>query len=339
MRFSTALLTLVVVWLTRALPVFSDEPGARVINFFGYEDSIELYNEDCSVKLTPAVGGKVMSYQLNGKEALFVIPEEAGFRYDPNSSDRIKSSGGRFDFGLELDVPPRTELWVGPWEGEISGRRQATLTSPHHDATGVQVIREFTLAAKGTHLRCKQTLINVSDRTVSYSHWGRTFANSDGIVVIPLSDWSRYRNHYVWMETRTLVNIAPEDPHISIRDNCLVITGAPKFAKLGMDSKEGWFSYLMPHDLLFVKKYPVCPDRRYAERVPMTISIWYKDDYHENQSVTELEPIGPQEIMAPGERSSFTEEWYLVDHAFPDIRENLNVPAVVKASETAMGID
>jgi hypothetical protein len=315
------------------------EVGARVVNFFGYDDSIELSNESCTVKLTPSVGGKVMSYQLNGKEALFVIPEEAGFRYDPNSTERFTSSGGRFDFGLELEVPSRTALWIGPWEGKITGHRQATLTSPPHDATGVQVVREFTLADKGSHLSCKQTLINISDRTLSYSHWGRTFGESDGIVVIPLSDWSRYKYHYVWMEDRSLVNIAPEDPHISIRDNCLVITGAPKYAKLGMDSKEGWLGYLMPHDLLFVKQYPVFPDRKYAERVPMTISIWYKDNFHKDQSVTELEPIGPQEIMAPGERSSFTEEWFLVEHPFPADREQLDVPAVVEASKTVLRAD
>jgi hypothetical protein len=312
----------------------ADYPGAKVVDYFGYDDSIELRNDVCTVKLTPAVGGKIMSYQLNGKEALEIIPEEAGYRWDPESDEQIFSGGGRFDFGLEARVPPRKELWVGPWKGEITGPRQATLTSPEHEGTGIQVVRVFTLAKTGSHLSCEQILINISDETKQYNHWSRTFGKGGGIVVIPLSDWSRYKNHYVMYEPENRINIVPENDAISIRDNCLVITGAPKYAKLGMDSMEGWFSYLIPNDLLFVKKYPVFPGKLYGERVPMTISIWYVENFRDFLTTAELEPIGPLETIAPGERVSFTEEWYLEDYEFPEDKDSLDVNDLVKVSKS-----
>ena len=140
------------------------------------------------------------------------------------------------------------------------------------------------------------------------------------------------------MEPEDMANLAPENPTINIKDNALVITGAPEHPKLAMDSMEGWFSYLMPNDLMFIKQYPVFPDRNYAERVPMTISIWYVENYRNELTVTELEPIGPLEIMAPGERSSFTEEWYLVDYAFPENRDDLDVQSVLEVSKKVLNL-
>ena len=59
-----------------------------------------------------------------------------------------------------------------------------------------------------------------------------------------------------------------------------------------MDSQTGWFAYLMPHDVLFVKRYPVYPDRLYGEVAGLTISIWY-----DAMIRCELEPIGPLEHL------------------------------------------
>tara|TARA_B100001123_G_scaffold406706_1_gene498243 strand:+ start:690 stop:1733 length:1044 start_codon:yes stop_codon:yes gene_type:complete len=313
--------------------------GARVIEYFGYEDAIELSNGECTAILTPAVGGKIMSYQLNGKEALEIIPEEAGFHYVPKSGERIFSGAGRFDFGLEQRVSQRAEIWVGAWQGQITGPRQATLTSVRHKGTGIQVVRSFTLAATGTNLTCKQTLINIGKTIKRHNHWSRTFGRGFGIVVIPTSEWSRYENHYVMFEPENRINLVPKNEGIYIKNDFLIVSQAPEHPKLGMDSMEGWFSYLTPNDLLFVKKYPVFPEKNYAERVPMTISIWYVENFRGNFSTAELEPIGPLETIAPGERASFTEEWYLVEHAFPQDKSQVDVQGIVEASKEVMGID
>lgn len=313
-------------------------PGARVIEYFGYDDAIELSNGECTAILTPAVGGKIMSYKLGDKEALEIIPEEAGYHWDPDSSLRIFSGAGRFDFGLEGLSPKRDDIWVGPWKGEITGPRQATLTSVRNEAIGVQLVRTFTLAARGTHLTCRQTVTNISGETRRHNHWSRTFGKGKGIVFIPLSEWSRYRKHYVMYEPENRINMMPENEGIRIQDDCLVIAKAPSHPKLAMDSMEGWFSYLMPNDLLFVKKYPVFPDKLYGERVPMTISIWYVENYRGDFSTAELEPIGPLETIAPGESFSFTEEWYLADFSFPEDRTDFPVSPVLDASRKLMGL-
>ncbi|MCB1124663.1 MAG: hypothetical protein KJT03_24130, partial [Verrucomicrobiae bacterium] len=127
-------------------------PGARVVERFGFKDAIELTNGTCTVVLTPAVGGKIMSYKLGEKEALEINPNERGDRKPEDGDEWNVNWAGRFDFGPETQVPSHPELWHGPWKGEITGPRQATLTSIRHEASGAQLVRTFTLAAKGSHL-------------------------------------------------------------------------------------------------------------------------------------------------------------------------------------------
>ena len=44
----------------------------------------------------------------------------------------------------------------------------------------------------------------------------------------------------------------------------------------------------------------------------LTLSIWYPDG-----PMCELEPIGPQEILKPGDKASFTEDWWVAEQKFP----------------------
>ena len=50
------------------------------------------------------------------------------------------------------------------------------------------------------------------------------------------------------------------------------------------------------------------------------VSIWY----YKNEKC-EIEPIGPLEFIEPGKSIPFTEEWWLVDYAYPkDKKANIS---------------
>jgi len=87
----------------------------------------------------------------------------------------------------------------------------------------------------------------------------------------------------------------------------------------------------MPNDLLLVKRFPTDPDRIYNEAAGLTISLWYYQDV-----VCELEPIGPMEVLAPGESATCTEEWWLVPYPFPERRDALDLARVTAAAEGVM---
>ena len=281
-------------------------PAAETLRFLNYPNTIVLTNETTRVVLCPDAGGRVLEYSLNGTNALHL--DEAEADWTPNANKPMMSAG-RFDIGPEQIIPKREEIWSGPWTGEIIGDHSARLTSIKHDATGVQLVRDFELAADSSKLTCTQTIRNItSNRTVEWCHWSRTFAEGKGIVYVPDTGPSRFPNHYVMYEKRGTLNFRPEDPNIRHRDGILEILAAPAFPKLGMDSTAGWIACQEPNGLLFVKKFTTFPDRVYNEIAGLTVSIWYPQD----KPVIELEPIGPRERLAPGESASFTETWFLV---------------------------
>jgi len=296
--------------------------GAEEIDFAGFEDCIELRNASTRVVLSPSYGGRVLHYSWRGKNALG--PAELG--------------PGRFDIGPEKVVPPRKELWEGPWKGEITGEHSAILTSPEHEATGVQLIREYALDSNSSHLRVTQTIKNISHSRVHWNHWSRTFAKGGGICVVPLSKQSAYPKSYVMYNDQRAILFLPEDPQIEVRDDYFILKGPPEFPKLGLDSHEGWLAYLTPDNLAFVKEYATYPDRRYWEMVGMTLSIWYVGDWGDNKlSVCELEPIGPREDIGPGEHVSYTENWYLGEFEFPEQASTIDLEKLESFSKQLVG--
>jgi hypothetical protein len=296
------------------------------VTYHGYPDCIVLRNASTQVVLCPEAGGRVLEFSRNNVNALYLEEADTGKPYVRGS--RASMSAGRFDIGPEKTIPKHSVLWSGRWKGEVTGPRRARLTSQKDDATGVRLIREFELAEQGSYLQCSQTIVNVSQMTNQWCHWSRTFAVGEGICVIPLSPPSRFPNNYVMYQTGTLIDINPTDANIRTRDGFLEILAAPAHPKLGMDSTRGWFAYLMPNDLMFVKRFQVDPNRVYNEAAGLTISIWYPPGKR-----VELEPIGPRETLRPGEAASFTEHWYLLDYDFPRDRNNVALKQVANCVE------
>ena len=285
--------------------------GAKKLMAFGYENCIELKNKTTRVILAPS-GGRVLSYEINGRNTLYLSQSD--------SEGKGGSSAGRFDIGPERVLPRHELLWSGPYKGEITGTRSAKFTSGKDDATGFQIIREFKLASKGTHLRIKQTVINISDQTNQVCYWSRTFVHGQGICVVPVTEHSRMPRKHVIYENGTTINFLPEDEKITQRNGYVTVQGPPRKPKLGFDSKAGWMAYFMQNNLLFVKRWPTFPKKPYNEMAGLTLSIWYPDG-----PMCELEPIGPQEILKPGDKASFTEDWWITEQKFPDNAKSIDL--------------
>jgi len=310
--------------------------GARVIAGNGYTGCIELRNDSTRVVLEPNLGGRVLHYQLGGVEVLH--QDEAYDGATQASLDRpVPPPGGRFDIGPEFLQPRHPVLWTGRWRAEITGDRSARMTSEIDPATGLQLMRDFRLDASSSHLTCTQTIFNRGESRRAVCHWGRTFAEGGGICVAPLNPASRYPAGYVTYDPKGSIIFKPApESNVVVRDGLLAIIGPAARRKFAIDVSEGWLAYLTRRDVLFVKRFPVYPDRRYGEIAGNAASVWYDGDQK-----CEIEPIGPLEQLAPGQRAEFTEDWWLHDFAFPGDRR-IDVAAVrrvVAASVPAGGED
>jgi hypothetical protein len=117
----------------------------------------------------------------------------------------------------------------------------------------------------------------------------------------------------------------------------LEIIGPPSKAKFLLDVEPGWLGYISQEGLLFVKRFSTFPNRVYGELGANNASIWYSSKenaptWSGSGQVAEIEAIGPQEILAPGEECSFTEEWWLEVFGMPPQRQ-ANLGLVRKIAE------
>jgi hypothetical protein len=298
--------------------------GVRRVKVLNYSDCFELSNAETRVTLCHQVGGRVLEYAFRGKNALYLDPQEA--RWGTPGGPKAPSSAGRFDIGPEHIVPKREKLWAGEWRAEAIGPRAVRLTSQPDEATGVQLIREFRLDAKSSHLSCEQIIVNVSRETKHWAHWSRTFAVHGGIGVVPLTPGTRrFPNGFVMYVpgTEPAIQFRPVDPNVRVRGRFLEVLGPTRYPKLGFDSYAGWLAYVMPHDQVFVKRYASPRDAVYPEVAGLTLCIWYPPA--STIPACELEPHGPRNDIAPGARASFTEHWYLLPHKFPGAGEQIDL--------------
>jgi len=304
----------------------AESEQARFVPFANYQGAVELTLGGAKAALCPEVGGRVLSFSVDGAETMFLDEEER--KWKPGTPGN--ASAGRFDFGPELVVPPHPELWSGTWTAEITGPASARLTSSQDSQSGIQLLRDFELRQtdKATPVRlvCTQTLMNVSPETREVCHWGRSFSPGGGIVLIPLKGASRFPSRYAMYEDSAIINVRNTDEKIRVRDGFLEILGSPRKPKLGFDSQAGELAYLLPGGNLFVKRFAVDPDRVYNEAAGLTLSVWYPTG-----SRIELEPIGPRERLRPGEVASFAEEWSVLPFTPPAAGEPVDLGAVRKA--------
>ncbi|MDF1513608.1 MAG: hypothetical protein P1S60_07350 [Anaerolineae bacterium] len=301
------------------------------MDYAGYRDCVVLQNSETRVILGPHMGGRVLEYAYHGVNTLMLDPNQNGWTYSGEERPRMGPSGGRFDVGPENTMAPHPNLWFGPWTAEITGEYSAKMTSQPDSDSGMQLEREFSLSPGSTRLDCRQIVHNIADQTLRCCHWSRTFGLGHGICVVPLSSYSKFPAKYIMYGPGPVMNYRPDDPHIRVDDEFLVMFDTPEHPKLGIDAHEGWFAYLMPNNLMLVKQFPTFPNRVYNEMAGITISLWYLKDF-----VCELEPIGPMEVLTRGEQADFTETWYVVNFPFPEQRDQVDARQVASLAQQLM---
>ena len=324
-------------------------PGTALVSFWGYTGCLQLSNADTRVILDPNCGGRVLSYEHCGAEAIPLNPAQQGYTWQPGGKV-VDVYGGRFDVGPELTFPRHMDLWIGRWRGRFTGPREAELISPIDSNTKLQLARTFRLDEHGAHLRVTQKIINRGGVTRRCCHWSRTFAQGNGIAIVPLNPNSRYPRKYLTYRLDCAMDYSPKpSENVRVRDHFLEIKGDPVYSKFMADPvgptetggfSRAWLGYLMRNDMLFVKRFPVYPGRNYGEACAASLSLYYYPFVEDRQKppeqrpllidFCELEPMGPLEVLAPGAAASYSEDWWLLPYSFPPAGQDLDLKGVEK---------
>jgi len=310
MRFLT------VVW-PLAFGVGAAEPPKNpdvVPEFYGgWKDCLVMRGGDCKVVVVPGVGGRAMSYAVNGENIIFENPEAWG-RTLVNTSNGFWAGGYQCDLGPELrGIPDHKWLWYGPWSWQVPRPFTVQVQSDRELSVGVQMDKEFVIDPDTGELGLTQRMRNITSSDISFCLWDRTLCKGGGFALIPLNKKSRFKAGWALRRGKAgsynYDGSKPADNRVRIMDGMLIAqaTALPGAAemKLGADSDAGWIAYVRGK-VLFVKYFPVVRDGNYSDG-GNTVELFCSD------RVAEVEPLSPETVLKPGQNYSFPEKWTLLE--------------------------
>jgi hypothetical protein len=180
--------------LLPALTAWSVEPVTirKVDNHHGWGwSSYVLGNGLVTLAVVPAIGGRVMQYDLGAHPFLFVNPAEVGRTYEPAEDAPWRNFGGYKTWVAPQQSwkrgmggwPPAPHLDHGAYTAVIEDSDDHTVvlatespveSFPAWQAQGLRLARRYTLFRGSTRVKVEQAISNLGDHHQTVSIWDVT---------------------------------------------------------------------------------------------------------------------------------------------------------------------
>ena len=106
-----------------------------------WKHCLVLRGGDCKAVVVPAVGGRLMSYTINGENILADNPDA---RWSRMLNTNLWMGGYQLDLGPELrGLPEHLWLWQGPWGWRVPRPYAVHVFSDTDLSAGVQLEKEI----------------------------------------------------------------------------------------------------------------------------------------------------------------------------------------------------
>jgi hypothetical protein len=312
--------------------------GVPPVDYQGWPAQ-RLTNEFVKVQVVPALGGRVIQYQLGAHEFLYVNPKLAGTVPPPTG---LAEDGAWLDYGGEKlwpapqgwaedhqwPGPPDAVLDGGAYRLELTGQHVVALTSREDPRSGIRFEKLARLHPQSSRVSFVVTMRNVSPRARRWGIWSivqLSAARADGPgmnalrVWCPLNPQSHFPGGY-----RVLYGAADNPSFKADRAKRLMqVTYTYQVGKIGLDSAAGWVATVNPASGdAFVQRFEFDPQAEYPDG--STVEIWCNgagsieaygrqieclNDPSRNPYVLESEILSPRRELKPGETQAFGFEW------------------------------
>ncbi len=306
--------------------------------------ALKLTNGLVTVVAVPELGGRIMEYKIGSKPLLWV---NEALLSGGASAGKWANWGGykvwpapQSRWGGPPD-PPGSHLDGGTWTGRIVKARgdvaEIELTSPaDRQVTGLQIIRRVRMFAGTTRVQITETFRNVGSRDVEWAIWGIAQVpgslasteqfSEDSRIYLPLSRASRFEGGY-----RQIVGSDSSQWRPVAGGRVLEVGYRHVTAKIGADADEGWICWVDDrHDWAFVQRFEIEPGANYPDG-GCSVEVFTSGD----AAYMEAEFLSPLKKLRPGERFSFTVDWYATRLGGPVVAVTdgaaVSEPVVLKA--------
>ncbi|MGE5603412.1 MAG: hypothetical protein ACM30E_10190 [Nitrososphaerales archaeon] len=321
-------------------------PTCRAIlgEFRGWE-AAHLSNGLVRVAAVPAIGGRLMAYDLGDTPYLFVDSDLAGKLFTAAENQGDGSMAAWKNYGGDKTWPA-PQGWDGPdqWPGPPdaildSGRYELAdlaasdgeaymrMVSPSGSPTGVQITRQASIRAGSSRLNLHLTFANLGQRPIRWSIWDVVQLRADRLgpdgrlayepactVTAPVNPHSRFPQGFNVMFGDAA------NPQWCVDPGQGLFFGSYQFeiGKVGLDSRGGWIAFAnTATGHAFAERFAVEPDGDYPDG-GADVECWTVGrgrvaslSYDESSGpfLMETEILSPFRHMAPGASASFDIEW------------------------------
>jgi hypothetical protein len=334
---SAALLVCFVPSLTAAEPPVSVKPS----HYRGWK-TLELSNELVEVQIAPEIGGRVIQYSLGEKDFFWVNPMLAG-KTSPETG--LGPDGGWLNYGGDKLWPApqgwdHDRQWPGPPDAVLDGQpyRAETirdppavrLTSGDDPRCGIRFRRQIRLHPRSTRVSVEATMTNVDDKLRRWGIWAHTQLDA-GLADradynrllrawCPINPDSRFERGY------RIIFGAKDNPSFQVDTarGLMKVSYHYQVGKIGLDSHAGWVATVDGRTGdAFVQRFQFEPEKAYPDG--SSVEFWHNGvgrifAYNKwidmpsnrvgNPYVFESEVLSPFARLRPGERYTWTYEWY-----------------------------
>lgn len=266
-------------------------------------ECVTLENKAITLQVTKSYGPRVISLCLRGGRNLFAdvphlvldCPGKGGFHLH---------GGHRLWYAPEIPattyIPDNAPVEVTLSEAGMN------LTQPVERDTGVQKSIRIRLPDESATVILDHTLANMGSSPVTCAPWAITMMKPGGVAILP-QNTSKADQAGV-LPNRSLVLWPYTDPassHITWGKSSILVhanlASEEEKLKLGFPNPRGWLAYHL-QDTLFVKYAAFQPSQSYYD-------FNSSSQCYCGPAFIELETLGPQVTLAPGESVSHKEAW------------------------------
>jgi hypothetical protein len=272
--------------------------------FAGY-DCVQMRNSSLTLWLTRTVGPRIIGLTVGDGDNLFALLPDA-------TTATPDGMLFRFRGGHRLwHAPEHPEHTYVPDDAPVKVASDPpdslSFTQPTEASTGIQKQLSVALADDSPTVSVNHTITNHSQEPVKLAPWAITQLKPGGFAVLPMPQEATgllpNRRLSLWPYTRI------NSPHLRWGDRYVFVDANMESGKLkiGWGNSEGWLGYWI-NNILFVKQAPYQPEAQYFD-------YGSSSECYCDPRFLELETLGPQTILAPGQSVSHLEVWRL----FPDV--------------------
>lgn len=285
-----------------------------LVEFAGWADCIRLRDGAIELIVTTRVGPRIISARrFDGEDLLWVDPSAAG----QTGGDEWRPYGGHRLWlapeTVERTYVPDNEPADQAWDGHT------LRVSNTERASGIRKTIELQPGPAPGHVRLRHRIRNGGSTAIEIAPWAITICGTGGRVVVPQEAFRPHPEALAPARPLVLWHYTDmSDPRFTWGRRYVQVRqqpGAPTKAKIGVYNHQGWAAYLRG-DTALIKRYRTDPTSRYAD-------LGCNTEIFTNESMIELETLGPLVRLEPGAETVHIEDWSIIQATVGETDDDL----------------